>query len=453
MLQRKAIKKMEEWLQSDGKTALLVDGARQTGKTTLIRAFAKKHFKQLAEINFLTMPDAMDVFSGSLDADTIIERLSAFLQKPLPKGKTLVFLDEIQECPSARTAIKFLVDDGRFRYVESGSLLGISYKEVPSYPVGYESELVMYPLDLEEYFLANGISDSLISRLLACYGSGKAVDPVVHETLKKLFFTYLVVGGMPAAVQEYVDSHDIGAVVQIQRDILNLYRQDIVRYAPEKEKENIRRIFDLIGPELNSRNRRFVLSDLKASARMRELESDFLWLRDAGCALCCCNVTSPEAPLKLNERSSLLRLFQSDVGLLCGSCLENIQFPLLNGDVSVNMGSILENFFAQEFSAHGFELYFYNRPGVGELDFVLQKGSTVLPVEVKSGADFRTHASLNRALAMKEWKLKQGIVFCSDNIRQDGKVLYLPWYLSMFLKQDEMPRGTIYQVDLSGLGV
>jgi len=453
MLKRKAMVKMQAWLHSGGKTALLVDGARQTGKTTLIREFAKENFEQLAEINFLTMPDARNVFSGSLDADTIIERLSAFLKKSLPQGKTLVFLDEIQECPEARTAIKFLVDDGRFRYVESGSLLGISYKEVPSYPVGYESELVMFPLDLEEYFQANGIADALISQLKTCYDEKKPVDPVIHETLKKLFFTYLVVGGMPAAVQEYVTTHDIGAVIQIQQDILKLYRRDIVKYAPEKEKENIRKIFDLIGPELNSKNRRFILTDLHANARMRELEADFLWLKDAGTAHCCYNVVAPEAPLKLNEKASLLRLFQSDVGLLCGSCLENVQFPLLNGDVSINMGSVLENFFAQEFRAHGFELYFYNKQGIGELDFVLQKGSKVLPVEVKSGADFRCHSSLDKVLAVKDWNLDSAIVFCGDNVRQDGKILCLPWYLSMFLKQNETPRGTIYQVDLSALGV
>jgi predicted AAA+ superfamily ATPase len=344
------------------------------------------------------------------------------------------------------------VDSGRFPVVESGSLLGINYREVPSYPVGYETEMQMYPMDLREYFIANGISYEIISDIEKCFKEKKPMDPVIHDTLNKLFYTYLVVGGMPAAVQAYISHHDIAEVIRIQRDIIRMYRLDIAKYAPDREKENIRRIFDYIPVELNSKNRRFILADLSKKARMREFESDFIWLSDAAVALPCYNVTEPAVPLKLNEQASLLKLYQSDIGLLAASGMEDIQMDLLKGDVSVNMGSILENYFAQEFVAHGFGIRFFDRRSMGELYFVLQEGAEIRPVEIKSGNDYKKHAALDHIMESGKWPLLSAYVFCKGNVEEENGIIYYPWYMSFCMRRpDAGKKQIIYEVDLSAL--
>lgn len=253
MLERKIYRKLDEWKRTSDKKALCIIGARQIGKTTIIREFAKKNYEHYVEVNFILDKEAGKIFDGNLDADTIITNLTAFKMQEFVPGKTLIFLDEIQECPNARCAIKFLVEDGRFDYIESGSLLGVRYKEVPSYAVGYEEICYMYPMDFEEYIRANGVQDSTIELLKTCYSEHSEVPEVVHQTMLKLFYTYIVVGGMPAVVQIYVNTHDIGKVVALQREILELYRLDIGKYAEGSDKIKIRAIFDSIPAQLNSK--------------------------------------------------------------------------------------------------------------------------------------------------------------------------------------------------------
>ena len=240
MLRRKAYQDLLKWKNGTKGKALCIIGARQTGKTTLIREFGKNEYEHFAEINFVTDKKAADVFSGKLTAEEIITNMTAYLQKPLEARKTLILFDEIQECPEIRSAIKFLVEDGRFDYIESGSLLGVRYKDIKSYPVGFEQMLSMYPLDFEEYLWANGVQEQTIFYLRECYEHKEKVSESVHETLCKLFYSYLVVGGMPQNVQIYVDTHDIAKVIQNQRSILDLYRLDIARYASENEKRKIK---------------------------------------------------------------------------------------------------------------------------------------------------------------------------------------------------------------------
>ena len=232
---------------------------RQIGKTTLIREFGKNEYECFAEINFVTDENASKIFEGQLTAETIITNLTAYLQQPLEPGKTLILFDEVQGCPQVRTAIKFLVEDGRFDYIESGSLLGVRYKDIKSYPVGFEQIMQMYPLDLEEYLWANGIQDKTIQYLKECYEKQTEVSETVHETLCKLFYSYLVVGGMPESVQIYVDTHDIAKVISDQRSILDLYRLDIAKYASNTDKSKIKAIFDSIPSQLNEKNRRFII--------------------------------------------------------------------------------------------------------------------------------------------------------------------------------------------------
>ena len=354
MLERKIYRKLDEWKRTSDKKALCIIGARQIGKTTIIREFAKKNYEHYVEVNFILDKEAGKIFDGNLDADTIITNLTAFKMQEFVPGKTLIFLDEIQECPNARCAIKFLVEDGRFDYIESGSLLGVRYKEVPSYAVGYEEICYMYPMDFEEYIRANGVQDSTIELLKTCYSEHSEVPEVVHQTMLKLFYTYIVVGGMPAVVQIYVNTHDIGKVVALQREILELYRLDIGKYAEGSDKIKIRAIFDSIPAQLNSKNRRFILNKIDDKGRMNRYENAFLWLSDAGVALPSYNIEEPQPPLRLNEKRNRFKLFMGDTGLLCAACMENIQFALLNGNMEVNMGSILENVFAQIIKSNGF---------------------------------------------------------------------------------------------------
>lgn len=451
MLRRKAYQNLLDWKNETKGKALCIIGARQIGKTTLIREFGKREYKYFAEINFVTDPRAADIFRGKLSAEEIIINLTAYLQKPLERGNTLILFDEIQECPEVRSAIKFLVEDGRFDYIESGSLLGVRYKEVRSYAVGFEQMLPMYPLDFEEYLWANGVQAETISYLKSCYEQKKPVSETVHETLCKLFYSYLVVGGMPETVQIYIDTHDIARVIRNQRSILDLYRLDIAKYASDNDKAKIKAIFDSIPAQLNDKNRRFKINSIHPDARLLRYEDSFNWLADAGVALPCYNVTEPQAPLGLNEKRNLFKLYMNDVGLLCTACMENVQFDLLMGNVEINMGSILENAFAQNLKSNGFKLHYFDSKKIGELDFVLQNGLSTVLLEIKSGNDFKKHLAMDHALETKQWKFEQTIVFSKSNVEEEEEILYLPWYMIMFFRQEAEQESLIYKIDLTGL--
>ena len=336
MLRRKAYEKLKQWKAQENKKALCIIGARQTGKTTLVRHFAKDNYECFIELNFMLDEKAAQIFSGSLDANTIITNLTAYVQKEMKPGKTLVLFDEIQECPNARTAIKFLVEDGRFDYIETGSLLGVKFKEVRSYPVGFEEIYRMYPMDFEEYMWANGVQETTINYLQECFEKKEQVTASVHDALNKLFFTYIVVGGMPQVVQTYVNKHDIAQVIANQNDILELYRIDIGKYASNSDKIKIQAIFDSIPSQLSEKNRRFILSLIDENGRQNRYENSFLWLADAGVSLPCYNVAEPQPPLQLNAKHNLFKLFMADTGLLCAASMANIQFDILQGNVDVN---------------------------------------------------------------------------------------------------------------------
>lgn len=451
MLKRKAYQDLLKWKNNTSGKALCIIGARQIGKTTLIREFGKSEYKHFAEINFVTDKRAADIFNGKLTAEEIITNLTAYLQIPLEEGETLILFDEIQECPEVRSAVKFLVEDGRFDYIESGSLLGVRYKDVRSYSVGFEQMLPMYPLDFEEYLWANGVQEQTISYLKNCYEHKEPVSETVHQTLCKLFYSYLVVGGMPETVQIYIDTHDIARVVRNQRSILELYRLDIAKYTSDSDKAKIKAIFDSIPAQLNEKNRRFKINSVHPNARILRYEDCFNWLADAGVALPCYNVTEPQPPLQLNEKRNLFKLYMNDVGLLCAACMENIQFDLLMGNVDINMGSILENAFAQNLRSNGFELRYFDSKKVGELDFVLQKGLSAEVVEIKSGNDYKKHPAMDHAMKVENWKFENCVVFSKSNVEEEEGILYLPWYMVLFFRQEVGQEQLIYKIDLTGL--
>ena len=444
-------RKIDSYLQhyyATTRNALLVTGARQTGKTFSIREFGRS-FKSFVEINFVDRPEAVNVFKGAKSSSDILLRLSALTSVPLIKGETLIFFDEVQKCPEIVTAIKFLVDEGSYRYILSGSLLGVELKDLRSEPVGYMGVKDMFPLDFEEFVSCAGVGDHVIETLRDSWRDRMPVDGFVHSKMMELFRLYLVVGGMPAAVSKYLETNNLQDVMAVQRDIIRLYKRDIAQYDPEN-KLYIEEIFNLIPPELNAKNKRFILKRLNENAKFERFRNSFLWLKNAGVALPVYNVEEPKVPLLLARSRNLFKLFQSDVGLLAAQYAEGIQLRIIMGDKDINFGSVYENAVAQELVAHGVEPYYYNSKKRGEVDFLVELGGKVLPIEVKSGKDYEMHRALSNIMGCEEYGLSEAVVFGNDNIRVDGGVIYAPVYMVMFLaKSFDAP--LYYKVDLSGL--
>lgn len=429
------------------RNALLITGARQIGKTFSIREFGQS-FKSFIEINFVDNPEAAEVFKGAKSSADILLRLSAITTTPLIKGETLIFFDEVQKCPEIVTAIKFLVDEGSYRYILSGSLLGVELKDLRSEPVGYMGIKDMYPLDFEEFISGVGINDKIIASLRNAWENRTSVDDFIHSKLMELFRLYLVVGGMPAAINKYIESNNLQEVMAVQQDIIRLYKRDIAQYDPNN-KLYIEEIFNLIPPELNAKNKRFILKQLNENAKFERYQNSFLWLKNAGVALPVYNVEEPKMPLLLARSRNLFKLFQNDIGLLAAQYAEGIQLRIIKGDKDINFGSIYENAVAQELIAHGLEPYYYNNKKRGELDFVIELGGKVLPIEVKSGKDYDTHRALSNIMDCNEYGLSEAVVFNNDNLRVEGKIVYAPIYMTMFLAKDNTAP-TYYKVDLSG---
>ena len=447
MLKRKIDSFIRQFFRRS-KNALLITGARQIGKTFSVREFGK-NFKSFVEINFVENQDAVEIFRTAKSSSDILLRLSAMTNTPLIKGETLIFFDEVQKCPEIVTAIKFLVEEGSYRYVLSGSLLGVELRDLRSVPVGYLEVKDMYPLDFEEFLICNNVSESIISHLKEAFYKKISVDDVIHAKLLELFRLYLVVGGMPAAVSKYLETNNLQEVVAVQREIIRLYKWDISQY-DYKNKLKIEEIFDLIPSELNAKNKRFILKSLNRNAKFAYYEDSFLWLKNAGVALPVYNVEEPKVPLLLAKSRNLFKLFQSDVGLLAAQYSDGIQLKIIMGQSNINFGAIYENAVAQELAAHDFNLYYFNSKKQGELDFVVEKDGMILPIEVKSGKDYAVHRALTNILENSEYNIKEALVLSNANIKQVGKILYAPIYMVMLIeKKKEKP--LIYKIDLSAV--
>ncbi len=447
MLKRKIDDYIRNYYETN-RNALLITGARQIGKTYSIRQFGKT-FKGFIEINFVETPDAAELFKGANSSRDILLRLSTITSVPLIKGETLIFFDEVQKCPDIVTAIKFLVDEGSYRYILSGSLLGVELKDLRSEPVGYMGVKDMYPLDFEEFISCVGISDTVIQSLREAWQKHTTVDEFVHGKIMELFRLYLIVGGMPAAVNKYLSSYNLQEVMSVQQDIIRLYKRDIAQYDPNN-KLHIEEIFNLIPPELNAKNKRFILKSLNEHAKFERVENSFLWLTNAGVALPVYNVEEPQMPLLLARSRNLFKLFQNDIGLLASQYAEGIQLRIIKGDKNINFGSIYENAVAQELVAHDIVPYYYNNKKRGELDFVIELNGKILPIEVKSGKDYETHHALSNIMSCNEYDLPQAIVFNNDNMKVAGNIVYAPIYMVMFLEKENIAP-TYYKVDLSNL--
>ena len=336
-------------------------------------------------------------------------------------------------CPNARTAIKFLVEDGRFEYIESGSLLGINYKDVSSYPVGFEEQLEMFPLDFEEFLWAQGITQDVIDMVRDSYKNTRPVPEFIHEQLMKLYREYIITGSMPGVVNTFLTTDDFSQTLRIQNIILGSYRDDIAKYA-DKEKDKAKAVFDSIPEQLNKNNKRFILASLEKGASNRKYEQATMWLSEAGIAYHCFNTTSLDLPLSFSEKRNLYKLYLLDTGLLCAMTMNGIQSAVLAGDIRINEGAVAENTVATELVKRGIPLYYFDKKSRMELDFLFKDDGRLSVIEVKSGNDFHRHAALDNALTENPGKLNRRIVLCKGNVEIGANgVLYLPLYMTMFL--------------------
>ena len=449
MLERRIKQEIRDFLDGDRKEALMVTGARQVGKTYIIRECAKEIYKNIVEINFVENQQAVKLFANITGSKDILLRLSALTDVPMIPGETLIFFDEVQECPEIVTAIKFLVEDGQYRYILSGSLLGVELKDIRSVPVGYLSILEMYPLDFREFCEANRVSQTVMDKLKECFEKKQPVDELIHEKMMELFRLYLIVGGMPAVVDAYIRTNNLKEVLRIQQGIVQLYYKDIAKYDKDN-KLYLDEIFSLIPSELNNKNKRFIMKDLNENFRFSRYENSFIWLKEAGVALPVYCVQEPEIPLLLSKSTNLFKLFLSDVGLLASMYVDGLQLKILNREKDINFGAIYENAAAQELKAHGFELYYFNSKKQGELDFVIEYKGNVLPLEIKSGKAYTRHNALDNVLKDERYAISQALVFCNENISTVDKIVYLPIYMIGFLENEKIDE-YIYSIDLSAL--
>ena len=440
---------IEEWIKNSNK-ALLVTGARQIGKTWLIRDEIKKSGYTKFEINFIDQPDMVHYLDAEMSADEFLVKLRMIMPEDCKPHETIVFFDEIQKCPEIVTKIKFLVDEGSFKYVMSGSLLGVELKGIASAPVGYLSVLRMYPMDFEEFMIANHVSKATLEMLKDKFETVRPVDEFIHQKLLALFFVYLIVGGMPDAVKTYIATKDIREVDKVQRDIVTQYKEDFSQYESEDKKLKLISIYDIIPAELNKQNKKFVFTMLDKELKFDRYENSFLWLKDAGVALPVYNVEAPVIPLLASKSSNVFRLFSSDIGLLTSAYPAATKIELINKNGEVNNGAHFENAVAQQLLCNGFEPYFCKKKNIGELDFLIEMDGKVVPIEVKSGKAYRTHKALDHFMNVSDYHIEKAYVFSIGNVEKDGNVTYLPIYMCYLVKEQSIGQ-LIVDLDMEGL--
>ena len=440
---------IKEWLENSNK-ALLVTGARQIGKTWLIRDEIDKSGLKRFEINFIDQPDMVNYLNAEMSAEDFLVKLKMIMPEEYKIHETVVFFDEIQKCPEIVTKIKFLVDEGSFRYAMSGSLLGVELKGISSAPVGYLSIIRMYPMDFEEFMVANGISKTTLDMLKDKFETCQPVDDFIHQKLLALFFVYLIVGGMPDAVKKFIETKDIREVDKIQRDIVELYKEDFSQYEHENKKLKLKSIYEIVPAELNKQNKKFVFTMLDKELKFDRYENSFLWLKDAGVVIPVYNAASPVIPLLASKSSNVFRLFSSDIGLLTSAYSAETKIELISQNGEVNNGAHFENAVAQQLLANGFEPYFCKKKNVGELDFLIEMGGRVVPIEVKSGKNYKSHKALDNFMDVSEYHLERAYVFSTSNVEKEENIIYLPIYMSYLLKEPKIEQ-LIVNLDISGL--
>ena len=433
MLRRKAENAINKWIDYSV-SALLVSGARQVGKTWTIRNCLQEKGCDYLEVNLIREPELIPVFEKSNSVEDLVINLSSVRNHSFKKKKTILFIDEIQEAKDIITKVKFWTEEGSYRYIFSGSLLGIELKGLRSAPIGSLEEIEMFPMDFEEFLTASGVPDETLSYLSDCFSTLSPIAEAVHMKMMQHFQRYLVVGGMPAAVQEYVESRNIESVTSVQQNIIRLYKLDFTKYEQENRKLMLISVYDQIPSQMMKQNRRFNYSDIKKGLRFERIEDSFLWLTAAGVAIPVYNASEPKAPLLQSQKSALLKLYSSDVGLLTCRFGNATRLSILLGDPKMNAGGIYENAVAQALNTQKYPMFFYNSHKNGELDFLIEQGMSVVPIEVKSGKDYYVHSALSKALSNANYQIDKAYVLSNSNTRKEDRIIYLPVYLAMYIK-------------------
>jgi predicted AAA+ superfamily ATPase len=409
----------------------MVKGARQVGKTFIIEQFARENYKHCVALNFEKNPAYKAIFDGDLDTDTLIKQIS--LRVPdaeLVPGETLLFLDEIQSCPRARAALKFLTQDRRFDVIATGSLLGINYKEVPSFPVGYAEHLEMHSLDFEEFLWASGVTVTSIADIRECFDNRATVPAAMHERMMELFKEYIVVGGMPRAVSDFVTNHNFANVLKIQRGILADYEDDIAKYAVGAEKAKARACFLSIPRHLSKDYKKFQYSLVERGGTARKFGGSLMWLFDAGIVNFCHNLSRPELPLEGFAMSDAFKVYMRDIGLLVAMLGDGSQEDVIDGNLGIYKGAIYENIVADIFGKSGKKLYYFEQNGKLEIDFFIRANKTATAVEVKSAENTKAK-SMESVFA--KYGVKHGIKLSTRNVGGTDAFDSLPLYMAMFL--------------------
>lgn len=435
MLRRKIQDTLLQWKNTPGHKPLVIKGCRQCGKTFSVREFAKKNYKHEVYLNFLQDSSYASIFSGSLEVNHLVMMMSALLPDAVfEAGTTVIILDEIQDCPDARTALKFFHLDGRFDVICTGSLLGVrGYgKEPKSVPVGYETVIDMFPLDFEEFLWANGISEPMISILKECLKKESPVPEALHNRFRQLLLQYVVVGGMPEAVQLFVDTKQVGSVLQLQRDIIRSYEDDMIKYADKKDKGRIAECFQSIPKQLSKENKKFQYSVVRKGGTAAQYAGSLQWVEDAGIISRCYNLTLPELPLDGNAIEDVFKVYMKDTGLLISMLEDGTQFDVLQGNLYGYKGAIFENLIADFFAKMGRKLYYYHKDSGLEIDFVIRWRGECTLVEVKA----ETGNAKSAATILKhpeKYHVNQCIKLGNYNVGRSGKILTLPLYMGFLL--------------------
>lgn len=407
MLKRKIYQSLIEWKKQTEKMCLVVKGARQVGKTFIIDKFARENYENYVYINFDENPGYKVIFDGDLDVNNLIKQIS--LRVPnvsLVPHKTIIFLDEIQNCPNARTALKFLALDKRFDVIASGSLLGINYKEVESFPVGYTEQLEMYSLDFEEFLWANGIEEQSILDVKEFFDKKEVVPQAMHERMMELFKEYIVVGGMPRVVNDFVKNHNFANVLKIQKAIISDYEDDIAKYADGSEKAKARACFLSIPKHLSKDYKKFRYSLVMPSGSSRKYAGSLMWLYDAGIINFCHNLEIPQLPLEGNSKSDTFKVYMRDTGLLVAMLDEGTQEDIIDGNLGIYKGAIYENIIGDVLAKKGKKLYYFEYNSTLEVDFFIRYERVITAIEVKSSGNSK---SKSLETLMEKYGVKKGI--------------------------------------------
>lgn len=434
MLYRKYEQEIERYLNTPGQ-ALLLTGARQTGKTFLVREMAGRSGRNFLEFNLIEQPEVVRIFNESRNAKDFLMRLSLIAGRDMTDG-SILFFDEIQEAADPVTLIKFLVDEGSYQYVFSGSLLGVELKDIRSVPVGYLHVMEIYPLDFMEFLTAVGAGPRAVETMHGCFRERKPVDSFMHDKFLEFFYLYLIIGGMPQAVQQYLDTNNLQIVADVHADIVALYKRDFTKYE-KKDKLKLEDIYDAIPSELNKQNKRFIFTYLNKQLKFDRYENSFLWLKDAGVAVPVYNAGEPRLPLEQSRSSNLFKLFMNDVGLLNSFYSTEVRLKILHHDQDINNGALFENAVSQQLTANGFTVYYYKSRKYGEIDLMVECNGRIVPIEVKSGKAYHTHAALDHLMDDPNYSIEESVVFSDANISRDGRITYLPVYMASLLKNEE----------------